>query len=65
MTRRDDRIHAEACALWRQVPGEPPPADLDADTALDLLLRAQPPAGYERLATPHLRAANIAFPRNP
>lgn len=63
MNGRDDKIYQEAAALWQELHGEPPPADVDAARVLDLLLGAMPESGYERLASPHLRPSNITFPR--
>lgn len=63
MNGRNDRIYAEAAALWRALRNEPPPRDADPSRMLDMVLGAQPPATYDRLASPHLRACNIAFPR--
>ena len=63
MTRRDDTIYQEAAALWRQLHGEPLPEGLDGPAMLDLILGGLPDTRYERLATSHLRAANIAFPQ--
>lgn len=63
MSERDDRVYAEAVALWRQLRAEPPPPEADGAMVLDLLLRTQPPPVYERLAHPQLRPANIAFPK--
>ena len=65
MNGRDDKVYQEAAELWRQLNGEPPPAGADASTMLDLALRRLPAARYERLANPHLRPFNIAFPNQP
>ena len=63
MMRRDEKLYAEAVALWRQLRREPPPPGADAKTVLNLLLGSLPETRYERLSTPHLRPANIAFPK--
>jgi hypothetical protein len=63
MSGRDDKVYAEAAALWRQMRGGPPPPGADGRTVLDLLVSSLPDASYERLATVHLRPANIAFPK--
>ena len=60
---RDAKIVREASALWRELYGDAPPADLDAGSMLDAITRGLPDVGYERLRTPHLRPSNIAFPR--
>lgn len=65
MDGRDHKIYEEAAALWRQLNGEPPPADVDASSLLDLILGRLPDSRYERLSNPHLRPFNIAFPTRP
>jgi hypothetical protein len=60
---RETRIYQEAAALWRQLYGGPPPQCADASTLLDLIMQRLPEASYQRLATPHLRAATIAMPK--
>ncbi|MBX3483620.1 hypothetical protein [Phenylobacterium sp.] len=59
---RNERIYEEAAALWRQLYGEPPPAGGGAEL-LDLIVGGLPDPSYSRLATPHLRPANICFPK--
>ena len=63
MSGRDDKVYKEACALWRQVYGEPPPAAADSTMVLDLLLGRLPDTPYERLASPDLRRGDITFPK--
>ncbi len=63
MPGREDKIYEEAAALWRQLYAEPPPTAADGKVILDLILGDLPDAGYERLATPHLRRSNITFPK--
>ena len=63
MTGRDEKLYAEAAALWRHVRGGSPPAGADAKMVLDLLLGSLPETRYERLATPHLRPTSVAFPK--
>ena len=65
MNGRDTKIYEEAAALWRQLSGEPPPPGADASAVLDLILSGLPESRYERLANPHLRPFNIAFPKRP
>ena len=65
MNGRDNKVYEEAAALWRKLSSETQPAGADASTMLDLMLRALPPAGYERLANPHLRPTAVAFPKRP
>lgn len=64
MTGRDQKIYEEAAALWRSLYGEPPPREADGSMILNLILCDLPESDYARLATPHLRATNITFPRN-
>lgn len=61
--RREQRIYEEAAALWRCLHGEAPPDGADASWILDRVLGGLPEASYGRLNTPHLRPANIAFPK--
>jgi hypothetical protein len=63
MNGRDQKLYAEAIALWRQLRREPPPPGADGKTVLDLLVGSLPETRYERLTTPHLRPANVAFPK--
>ena len=63
MTGRDHRIQAEAAALWRQIHSGPPPDGADGLKLLELMFDDQPAASYERVASPHLRSSNIAFPK--
>lgn len=59
---RNERIYEEAAELWRTLRGEPPP-QADGPTMLDWLLGDLPEPSYDRLETPHLRAANIVLPK--
>lgn len=56
---REDRIYQEACALWRELYGEPPPAPdhgpADGALMLKIIMGSLPEVGYDRLRTPHLR----------
>jgi hypothetical protein len=63
MRDRDQRIQDEANALWRELFGEPPPIRADGPTLLDVIMRSLPERGYDRLASPHLRASQIERPR--
>lgn len=64
--RREDRIYQEACALWRELYGEPPPIAADGALMLDIIMGALPEVSYERLRTPHLRpSAEVVMPRRP
>lgn len=65
MSGRDNKVYEEAAALWRELSGQPPPAGADTSTVLDLILGVLPPADYDRLANPHLRPTNVAFPKRP
>jgi hypothetical protein len=62
MMGRDERIYDEAAALWRRLYGDPPPK-ADGSTILKLIVGGLADADYNRLATPHLRPSNIAFPK--
>lgn len=59
---RDERIYDEAAALWRRLYGEAPP-DADGIAILNRIVGALPDPSYSRLTTPHLRPANIYFPK--
>ncbi|MBL8769795.1 MAG: hypothetical protein JNK30_00310 [Phenylobacterium sp.] len=61
-TQRDSRIRQEAAALWRELYQEPPPAAEGADL-LDMIVGGLPEPSYDRIANPHLRPANISFPK--
>ena len=63
MSGRDQKIHEEATALWREVFGEPPPIRADGATLLDVITKSLPDRPYDRLASPHLRPSQIARPR--
>lgn len=63
MTGREQKIQAEATALWRQLYAEQPPCDADGSIILDMIMRDLPDATYARLASPHLRPAAIVFPK--
>jgi hypothetical protein len=64
MTGRDDKIYEEAAALWRALFDDPLPATAEGAVILDRIVGELPePTHYERLASPHLRASNIAFPK--
>ena len=65
MSGRDKKIYEEAAALWWQLSGEPPPPGANASTVLDLVLGCLPETRYERLANPHLRPFDVAFPKRP
>jgi hypothetical protein len=60
---RDQRIAAEAAALWQALYGEPPPLMTDGVTMLDVALRSLPDMTYERLRAEQLRPGDITFPR--
>jgi hypothetical protein len=59
---RDDRIYQEAAALWRQLYDEPPPQG-DGGAMLGWIVNHLPDPSYDRLTTPHLRAANVSLPK--
>jgi hypothetical protein len=59
---RDERVEAEAGALWRELFGEPPPIRADGAMMLDIIMRSLPEKSYERLSSPYLRPTQIALP---
>ena len=58
----EDNIYQEAAALWQAIYSEPPPAEADGPTLLDMIVTRSDPPDYERLWSPHLRPATIAGP---
>ena len=62
MTGQTDRIYQEAAALWRELYGETPP-QTDGQTLLDMITAKLPQAGYDRLSSPHMRAAVVSYPK--
>ncbi|THD77496.1 MAG: hypothetical protein E7812_16360 [Phenylobacterium sp.] len=62
MDGREDKIYQEAAALWRELFGEPPPVRAEGAALLDVIMKSLPERPYERLASPHLRPAQIAGP---
>jgi len=61
---REDRIYQEACALWRELYGEPPPIAADGALMLKIIMGSLPDVGYERLRTPHLRpSVDVVMPK--
>ena len=63
MSARQQRIDAEAEALWRELYDEAPPADADGSEVLDAMLRRLPAVDYEQLSSPHLRRNSLTFPK--
>jgi hypothetical protein len=64
MRDREQSIHDEATALWRELFGEPPPIRADGATLLDVIMKSLPERRYERLASPYLRPSQINGPRS-
>jgi len=60
MTGRDERIRAEATALWRELYEEPPPIQAEGCDMLEVILKDLPDMSYERLNSPHLRRSALA-----
>ena len=60
---REERIHREAVELWCELYGEQPPPQAYGTELLRLITRRMPLTGYNRLASPFLRPANIAMPK--
>jgi hypothetical protein len=65
MDGRDHRIYEEAAALWRELYGEPPPAQADGSKMLDMITRSLGDTPYDRLRSPFLRPSTIAGPAQP
>lgn len=63
MSSRNQRVKAEAAALWREVCDEPPPASVEGVDLLDMMLKQLPPVSYERLNSPYLRRSAISWPK--
>ncbi|MDD3838448.1 MAG: hypothetical protein WCY15_12920 [Phenylobacterium sp.] len=63
MDGRKERIAREAAALWREVFGQTPDPAADGSDLLDALMQRLEPKHYERLNRPHLRDAELVFPR--
>lgn len=61
MTGRDERIRAEATALWQEVYGQPPPIVAEGGEMLEQILRNLPDASYERLTSPYLPRGSITW----
>lgn len=59
MNAREQRIHDEAAALWRELYGEPPPIRADGSAMLEAIMRSLPDVDYNRLRSPHLRASSL------
>jgi hypothetical protein len=62
MNARDQRIHDEATALWRELYGQPPPIRADGATMLDVNMRSLPEVSYDRLRSPYLRPSTLTGP---
>jgi hypothetical protein len=65
MDGRDHRIYEEVAALWRELYGEPPPAQADGSKMLDMITRSLGDTPYDRLRSPFLRPSTIAGPAQP
>jgi hypothetical protein len=65
MDGRNHRIYEEAAALWRELYGEPPPAQADGSKMLDIITRGLGDTPYDRLRSPFLRPSTIAGPAQP
>jgi hypothetical protein len=64
MTKREQRVHAEAAALWRAMFGSAPPAKADGEALLKMITGSLPDVGYDRMASPHLRPSQISRPKS-
>lgn len=62
MNTREQKIHEEATALWRELFGETPAASTEASALLDRLMESLPEKGYDRLRSPFLRPAAVSSP---
>lgn len=65
MEDRDQRIHDEAAALWREVFGRPPPVRVGGPRLLEILMSDLAELSYDRLRSPHLRPSTIVGPGQP
>jgi hypothetical protein len=63
MKTRDEKISAEAAALWRELFGAAPPADADGVSLLGLITGKLPDVRYDRMRSPFLRPSLITRPR--
>jgi hypothetical protein len=63
MSARTARIEAEAAALWRELYGEPPPAEAEAGDMLDLMLQRMPAISYDRLNSPFMHRSGVSWPK--
>ena len=64
MSTRDQRIRAEAKALWRELYDEAPPASAEGCAMLEQMLSRLPEVPYTRLKSPHLRrGAGVSWPK--
>lgn len=63
MSSRKQRIKTEAATLWRELYDEAPPASADGSEMLEMMLSRLPPASYDQLNSPHLRRANMSWPK--
>jgi hypothetical protein len=63
MTTRDEKVAAEAAALWREVFGVAPPAKTDGAAMLATITGGLPELRYERMRSPYLRPSLITQPR--
>jgi hypothetical protein len=60
MKSRQQKIEAEANALWRELYQEAPPAAAEGGEMLSLMLSRLPDVGYERLSSPFLRRSKLS-----
>jgi hypothetical protein len=65
MENREQRIYAEATALWREVFHEPPPACADGSALLAMITQSLGDTSYQRLRSPYLRPSTIVGPGQP
>jgi len=65
MTEREQRLHDEASALWREVFGEAPPLRMDGATMLEIVTRCVDEVSYNRVYSPFLRPSTIVGPAQP
>jgi hypothetical protein len=62
MSARDEQVYLEACALWQELYGEPPPIRADGAMMLDIITKDLPAVSYDRLRSPHLRSTTVIRP---
>lgn len=63
MPVNQERVYAEALALWKAVTTDPAPAIADGSRLLEVLLQTLEFKPYSRLCSPALRDSDVVWPR--